>query len=74
MKAGTIILEATVLLASLVNGQAIHSVGYGNSSSKPVVDLGYAKFQGYFNASTGINYWRGIQYICPITLDRTILY
>jgi len=24
-----------------------------------VVDLGYAKYRGYYDASTGLNYWKG---------------
>ncbi|KAF2493352.1 alpha/beta-hydrolase [Lophium mytilinum] len=28
----------------------------------PIVDLGYASYSGYYNASVGINYFRGIPY------------
>ena len=32
------------------------------SDSKLVVDLGYARYQGYVNATTGLNNWKG--YVC----------
>ena len=54
-------LLATVgLLTAVCNGQAIQAVGSVNSSA-PMVDLGYVKYQGYSNATAGINYFRGIQ-------------
>ncbi|KAK4560706.1 hypothetical protein LTR86_005284 [Recurvomyces mirabilis] len=49
------------ILAAVCNGQAIQTVGTVNSSA-PMVDLGYVKYQGYSNATAGINYFRGIQY------------
>lgn len=33
-----------------------------SSSSTPTVDLGYAKYEGYTNATAGINYFRGLRY------------
>lgn len=47
-------------LAALVGGQSIQPVSNINSSA-PNVDLGYVKYQGYTNATAGINYFRGIQ-------------
>ncbi|AEO68640.1 uncharacterized protein THITE_2053903 [Thermothielavioides terrestris NRRL 8126] len=32
-----------------------------------VVDLGYAKYRGYHNATTGLNYWKGIPFAAPPT-------
>lgn len=45
---------ALSLLPSLGNTQS--------DSSVPVIDLGYAKYAGYTNATAGINYYRGIHY------------
>ena len=52
---------AIALLASLANGQATSAVG-SVSSGAPTADLGYVKYQGYTNATAGIDYFRGIQY------------
>ncbi|KAL2134419.1 hypothetical protein VTI74DRAFT_258 [Chaetomium olivicolor] len=30
-----------------------------------VVNLGYAKYRGYHNSTTGLNYWKGIRYAAP---------
>jgi hypothetical protein len=56
-------LEAGVLLLALpfTHGQAIKPVS-SPDSSKPMVDLGYAKYQGRTNKTAGINYFRSIQY------------
>ncbi|GIJ89467.1 hypothetical protein Asppvi_008409 [Aspergillus pseudoviridinutans] len=48
-----LLLAAT--LASLVAG----------SSSGPVVDLGYSSYQGYYEASAGLNIWKDIRYASP---------
>lgn len=37
----------------------------GHETMNPIVDLSYAKYQGYYDASTGINYFRGIPYAQP---------
>ena len=34
----------------------------GGSDGAPVVDLGYVKYAGAHNATTGINYYRGIRF------------
>lgn len=52
---------ASVLLATLVSGQATQIVS-SVSSSAPQVDLGYVKYQGYENSTAGIKYFRGLQY------------
>ncbi|KAK5114101.1 hypothetical protein LTR62_002670 [Meristemomyces frigidus] len=54
-------LFLTTLLAALANGQAtepISSIPLGS----PIVDLGYASYLGYINDTSGITYFRGIQY------------
>ena len=33
------------------------------------VDLGYSKYKGTYNASTGINSWKGIRFTAPPTGD-----
>lgn len=40
-----------------------------NSSSGPVVDLGYAKYAGWTNSTIGISYFRGLHYAQPPTGD-----
>ena len=57
-------LGVALLLASFGNGQAIRAIRSTNASA-PVVDLGYVKYQGYTNATIGINYFRAIPYVCP---------
>ncbi|KAK5117720.1 hypothetical protein LTR62_005144 [Meristemomyces frigidus] len=54
------------LMATVSKGQATQAVG-SNNSSAPMVDLGYVKYQGYTNATAGINYFRGIQYAAAPT-------
>lgn len=53
------VLVATTLLMVASNAQSTKPVTL-NSSVAPIVDLGYAKFLGYTNATAGINYFRGI--------------
>ena len=53
-------LGAVALLTGLVVGQATQPVG-SVTSGAPTVDLGYVKYQGYTNATAGIDYFRGIQ-------------
>lgn len=36
-------------------------------SSAPVIDVGYAKYQGYTNTTAGIDYYRGLHYAQPPT-------
>jgi hypothetical protein len=38
--------------------------GAQGPSSIPTIDLGYVKYTGYQNATAGINYYRGIRYVC----------
>ena len=57
------LISASALLAGIASGQAIEPVSSNSSSGDaPTVDLGYVKYQGYSNASAGIDYFRGIQY------------
>ncbi|EAU30772.1 conserved hypothetical protein [Aspergillus terreus NIH2624] len=37
----------------------------GGSLSGPIVDLGYSSYQGYNEATTGLNIWKGIRYASP---------
>ncbi|KIW70149.1 hypothetical protein PV04_02449 [Phialophora macrospora] len=39
----------------------------GGSSSPLQVDLGYEVYQGYNNATTGLNLWKGIRFAAPPT-------
>jgi len=64
MKYAQTLVGACALLASHVEGQStqpISNSSYGYNA--PSVDLGYVKYQGYTNATIGINYFRGIQYV-----------
>ncbi|KAK1625196.1 Alpha/Beta hydrolase protein [Colletotrichum phormii] len=36
-------------------------------SASLVIDLGYAKYEGYNNATSGLNIWKGIRYAAPPT-------
>lgn len=35
-----------------------------------VVNVGYAKYRGYHNATTGLNYWKGYVKPIPVTDSR----
>ncbi|KAE8393100.1 Alpha/Beta hydrolase protein [Aspergillus alliaceus] len=35
------------------------------TSSGPIVHLGYSSYQGYYNATTGLNIWKGVRYAAP---------
>lgn len=50
-----------LLASSHANSQATKPVS-SPDSSKPQVDLGYAKYQGYTNSTAGITYFRGLQF------------
>jgi carboxylesterase type B len=40
-----------------------------DTTSPPVVDLGYVKYEGFQNATIGINYFRGLRFAQPPTGD-----
>lgn len=44
-----------LFLGTLANAQSL-------SSTVPTIDLGYVKYNGYQNATAGINYYRGIRF------------
>jgi len=68
MKYAQTLVEACALLATLAEGQSTQPISNSSSSNAPSVDLGYVKYQGYTNATIGINYFRGIQYVGAKTL------
>ncbi|KAL2866651.1 putative carboxylesterase [Aspergillus lucknowensis] len=43
----------------------VHSALAPSSPQEPIVDLGYATYQGYHDASFGLNIWKGIRYAAP---------
>jgi hypothetical protein len=51
-------------LAAIANGQATQPVS-SIPSGAPVVDLGYTSYLGYNNETSGITYYRGIQFAQP---------
>lgn len=57
------------VLLSLLLPLACAAVAVKVKNQAPVVDLSYAKYKGYSNASTGINYFRGIPYAQPPVND-----
>lgn len=40
-----------------------------NTDDNLTVDLGYSKYRGTFNATTGINSWKGIRFTAPPTAE-----
>jgi len=62
MKTSQVYGAAFLAAASNVYGQSTTPASYNNSGA-PTVDLGYVKYQGYSNATAGINYFRGIQWV-----------
>lgn len=60
MRLTTALTQAIVLFVACVNAQATQPIPDQNCSS-PTVNLGYAKFRGYTNATGGVTYFRGIQ-------------
>jgi hypothetical protein len=57
----SLIYNATQLDEEAAPANKRTSSSSGQSQSL-VVDLGYAKYQGYSNATTGLNYWRGSEH------------
>lgn len=56
MKVTSILFATTGLTSLVVASTALNDTG------TPVIDLGYAKYVGYTNTTTGINYYRGLHY------------
>lgn len=52
------IFSATVLAAALLAADGLVVLGASTPSEGPVVDLGYARYRGYLNESTGLNVWK----------------
>lgn len=46
---------------------AQNAFGVSITTTSPVVDLGYAKYSGTFNATTGTTHFLGIRYAAPPT-------
>lgn len=61
-------VEVALLFAGVASSQATTPVKSPDPNA-PLVDVGYAKFQGYTSNRTGINYFRGIQcvFFAPTT-------
>ncbi|KAK1519600.1 acetylcholinesterase [Colletotrichum costaricense] len=57
---------ATFLDRLLVDTRGLGDVPQRQPSSL-IVDLGYAKYEGYNNATSGLNIWKGIRYAAPPT-------
>ncbi|UQC87348.1 acetylcholinesterase [Colletotrichum lupini] len=57
---------ATFLDRLLVDTRGLGDVPQRQPSSL-LVDLGYAKYEGYNNATSGLNIWKGIRYAAPPT-------
>lgn len=55
-------LRSLLLLLPLLPSSTVAQSNSSSSSSTPTVDLGYAKYEGYTNATAGINYFRGLRY------------
>lgn len=52
---------------------AILSVGAQNASAVPVVDLGYSKYQGFYNETSDITSFLGIRFAAPPTGEFLLL-
>ena len=46
---------------------ALAKLAVAANDSTPVVDLGYAQYQGTFNVSTNVSYFLGVRYAQPPT-------
>lgn len=46
-------------------GLASLTIAAPGSAAAPIVDLGYVKYIGSYNATSGINYFRGIPFAQP---------
>ncbi|KAI2618268.1 alpha/beta-hydrolase [Hypomontagnella submonticulosa] len=51
----SVLIIVTLLLRSCLN----------QSTAAPVVDLDYARYQGYYNSTSGLNIYKGIRYAAP---------
>ncbi|OHF01988.1 acetylcholinesterase [Colletotrichum orchidophilum] len=61
---------AAFLNSLLTDTRGLDDALRGQGQQRPTsltVDLGYAKYEGYTNASSGLNIWKGIRYAAPPT-------
>lgn len=66
---------AALLAAGVADAQAYGPASMNatnSSSSVPMVDLGYVKYRGGQNATAGINYFRGIQFVPALPSPQTL--
>lgn len=65
--AATGFVQGLVANATAAEQEHLDLVGRGlrtcKASNGLVVDLGYAKYQGYSDPSTGLNYWKGYVFL-----------
>ena len=60
----TLTLEC-IMHAAIIGVLALVNVVFAISNSTPTVDLGYAQYQGTYDASTNISTFLGIRYAQP---------
>lgn len=53
--------------------EQVSDIKLSSNSTAPIVDLGYAKYQGAVNTTTNISYYLGIRYAAPPTGEPTII-
>ncbi|KAH7062714.1 carboxylesterase [Paraphoma chrysanthemicola] len=60
----SLVAIAAFSIAGIQGGDAL---SLPSAASGPTVHLGYASYQGVYNATTGLNVWKGIRYAHPPT-------
>ena len=58
-------LALTTILIWLTSATIFVSATTAANTTAPIVDLGYAQYQGYFDAQTNITNFLGIRYAAP---------
>lgn len=62
----TILLSIGSVAASGFTQQSVSTLQHATSDAEaPIVDLGYARYQGYYNSTFDLNVYRGIRFAAP---------
>ncbi|KAB8291588.1 hypothetical protein EYC80_006388 [Monilinia laxa] len=61
-----LLLSATIASCSPVESKTLNlDTRQSSNASSPIVDLGYSIYQGYYNATSKLNIFKGIRYAAP---------
>ncbi|KAI0506603.1 Alpha/Beta hydrolase protein [Xylaria bambusicola] len=70
MKIGGVLQRLSCLVVAVAWAAAGGSAELVLSASGPIVSLGYATYEGYYNGTYDLNIWKSIRYAAPPTGNR----